>query len=65
MSKAKKSPKKTDKQFIKEYNELMSTPSFNTDLTRQWSESGDQIQKFTMYENYTPVKTSSGSGTIV
>jgi hypothetical protein len=65
MNKAKKISKETEKKLIEEYDRLMSTGTFKTGTAQEWSEKGDQIEKFTIYENYTPVKTSSGTGTIV
>lgn len=38
MKKAEKSPKQTEKQFTKEYNELMSTGTFNIDRFQEWSQ---------------------------
>lgn len=64
MSRVKKSTKKTEKQFIDNYNRLMSTNTLKNVIIHEWSEKGDHIEKFTMYENYTPVKTSSGTGAI-
>lgn len=65
MKKTDKPSKKTKKKFVEEYNELMSNSTFKMGMYHEWSEKGDHIEKFTMYENYTPVKTSSGTGTVV
>lgn len=65
MSKYKKSAKQAQKQYADEYNELMSTNSIKFANFQEWSEKGDEIVKFTMYDQYTPVKTSSGSGEII
>lgn len=64
MSKAKKSSKVNEKQLIEEYNQLMSTGTLKTSISQEWTEKGDNIEKFTMYGSYTPVKTSSGTGKI-
>jgi len=65
MGKAKKSLKKVEERFIEEYNELMTNSTFKIGINQEWSERGDRIEKFTMYENYTPVKTSGGTGAVI
>lgn len=61
MSKVKKSSKESERKLIAEYDRLMSTGTFKTGTAQEWSEKGGQIEKFTIYENYTPVKTSNGT----
>ncbi|MBR9860220.1 hypothetical protein GYB22_05640 [bacterium] len=55
----KKAYKDSNKKFIKEYNELMSRVAFNMPYPQEWKEKGDQIEKFTMYDSYSTVKTST------
>lgn len=65
MSNEKKTEKKLDKAFMKDYQKLMSTntsPFFT--INKEWNEKGDVIEKFSIYDNYTPVKTTSGTGII-
>lgn len=43
-------------EFISEYKNILDE---NTDLSdTEWKEKGDFFKKFSMYDNYTPVKTS-------
>lgn len=48
--------------FSKEYEKIMSKSLNPYTKPVQWKEKGDQLEKFTLYENYTPVKTTSGTG---
>ncbi len=64
MKKNNKRVKKSDTSFSKEYEELMSRNFNPYSDPVQWKEHGDQIEKFTLYENYTPVKTTSGTGVL-
>jgi hypothetical protein len=41
-----------------EHKELMSSFENSFVVPVQWNDNGDQIEKFSLYENYTPVKTS-------
>ncbi len=53
--------KKKEKQdsFTEEYQKLMKSSDKTTFIIpRQWNDEGDSIQKFSLYENYTPVMTS-------
>jgi hypothetical protein len=49
------------KNFEQDYEELMN--AVDTTLLREpeWKEQGDTIVKFSMYEEYTPVRTSSST----
>ncbi len=62
MNKSKNGINKSKKEFVTKYNELMSSKLVNPSTQKQWNEPGDQIEKFTLYGNYTPVKTTSGTG---
>lgn len=64
MNKDDKSSEQATKHYIKEYKELMSTRILGDECGFEWIEKGDQIEKFTLYDNYTPVKTTLGTGTI-
>ncbi len=60
-SKTKAAGKISD-SFKKEYEEVMQnveTPAFLKE--KQWREKGDFFEKFSLYENYTPVKTSDST----
>jgi len=48
-------------KFTKNYNEIMKTSENTVIINTEWSEKGDQIQKFSLYENYSPVETSGNS----
>lgn len=52
------------KKFIDDYNSIMKINKNTSSSKVEWSNKGDKIEKFTMYEDYTPVKTTSGSGMI-
>ena len=54
----------TDESLAEEYNKLFKTFDHTISIRQQWSKPGDIIQKFSIYENYTPVKTS-GSTTLI
>lgn len=49
---------KKEYRLIKEYEKLMETSSDSFIVPVQWSNEGDSIERFSLYENYTPVKTS-------
>ncbi|MDH5475463.1 MAG: hypothetical protein OEX22_07220 [Cyclobacteriaceae bacterium] len=51
-------------KFTKEYCEIMEIDNNSVFMDNQWKNEGDYIQKFSLYENYTPVKTS-GSTTLI
>lgn len=59
-----KKPAKKDK-FTYEYEKIIGK-EVNTNLStkREWKKTGDFFEKFSLYENYTPVKTS-GSTTLI
>lgn len=56
--------KNTADSFSKKYEKLMKTSKNTIIVDRQWAKKGDYFRKFSMYENYTPVKTS-GSTTLI
>ena len=59
----KKSNEYSNKEII-EYQEIMnSNDGFVVPV--EWSRYGDTIQKFSLYEEYTPVKTSGGTTLII
>ncbi|MCX2837271.1 hypothetical protein OQ279_03830 [Salinimicrobium sp. MT39] len=47
--------------FLNDYEEIMKTSERTTIVEEQWSEEGDYFQKFSLYEDYTPVKTSGST----
>jgi hypothetical protein len=57
--------RKNDGELIQEYNDMMSINSHNSNVRPEWNGSGDYIVKFTLYGNYTPVKTSSSTEVIM
>lgn len=59
MKTAKFNQEKKDQDFIKEYKNLMTKAPVVSSLKLEWSQPGDKIEIFTVYEEYTPVKTSS------
>lgn len=44
--------------FVQEYEELMQSSKDSFVVPVQWTDEGDSIQQFSLYEDYTPVKTS-------
>ena len=58
------SSKKTPPDFQEEYSQIMKNMSKLFFVERQWEKTGDNFVKFSLYENYTPVKTS-GSTTLI
>ena len=59
MKKEKNKFEEVQNKFIEEYNELMSTHPANTETVEEWHGKGDQIEKFSLYDNYTPISTSN------
>ncbi len=55
---------KAKKDYIFDYQAIMNSEKGSQVIPVQWRENGDSIQKFSMYEEYTPVKTS-GSTTLL
>ncbi len=52
-------------EFLEEdYKELLKNQKKTIHVEEQWSRPGDVIQKLSLYENYTPVRTS-GNTTLV
>lgn len=58
-----KQKKHQNSNFSKEYDKIMKMDNTSVIVNRQWNSEGDRIQKFSLYEDYTPVKTS-GSTTL-
>ena len=48
-------------KFSEDHQEIMKTSDHTTLVDVQWSEEGDFFQKFSLYENYTPVRTSGNT----
>jgi hypothetical protein len=44
--------------LFKEYEKLMKSSNDSFIVPVQWTNEGDTIERFSLYENYTPVKTS-------
>jgi len=59
----KVSEKQSD-SFYREYEHIMKTSENTVIVDVQWAEKGDYFQKLSMYDNYTPVKTS-GDTTLI
>ncbi|MEZ4858679.1 MAG: hypothetical protein R2781_07700 [Flavobacteriaceae bacterium] len=49
----------TDKEIAEYQNLMNSYGSFS--IPTEWSKEGDTIQKYSLYEEYTPVKTSGNT----
>ena len=49
------------KKLSKDYEEIMKTSEKTVIVDTQWSEKGDYFEKFSLYDNYTPVKTSGST----
>lgn len=49
---------KMEDTLTKQYEKLMKTSNNSFVVPVQWTTEGDSIEKFSLYENYTPVKTS-------
>ncbi len=65
MSKTKKSSKKPERDYSTEYSELFGKTNYYSSLNNiEWSNPGDTIKKFSLYEDYTPIKTSSETSLI-
>lgn len=45
-------------KFTEEYEKIMGKERSTTLTTPEWNETGNFFKKFSLYENYTPVKTS-------
>jgi|GEM_PF-1998520 len=59
--KTTRSIEKTVSEPIEEYERLMSGAPIQN-IRTEWFEVGDMIKKCTVYEEYTPVRTSDNSG---
>ena len=44
--------------FQKDYEVITRTESDKREYTREWNKPGDAFEKFSLYEEYTPVRTS-------
>lgn len=64
MKNLRESSKTESTAFRDEYEEIVNSKEKIVVVNQEWSEKGDVFQKFSMYENYTPVKTS-GSTTLI
>jgi len=49
------------KDYLNDYLELMKTSNGNFISITEWKNQGDQFEKLSVYEDYTPVKTSSNT----
>lgn len=47
--------------YTKEYEQIIGVSKHTTITNIEWKESGDFFKKFSMYDDYTPVKTSSNT----
>ncbi|MCL6293896.1 hypothetical protein [Jejuia spongiicola] len=62
MSDTKRISKKTQEQeLIEDYENLIGSSEFSFVVPMEWSNEGDSIKRFSLYEDYTPVKTSGGT----
>lgn len=50
--------------LTEDYNEIMKTSENSVVIETEWSQTGDFFEKFSLYENYSPVETS-GSSTLI
>lgn len=48
-------------KFTQEYNEIIGKSNNTTIVSTEWEKSGDFFEKFSLYENYTPVETSGNT----
>ena len=60
----KPSKKQTDQKFADKYEKIFEKSSYTPNIKREWRHPGDSFKKLSIYENYTPVKTS-GSTTLI
>lgn len=51
----------TEVSFTQEYEKIMKTSEKTVIVDTQWSSKGDYFKKVSMYENYTPVKTTGNT----
>ena len=49
---------KTTDPYAQQYAEIMKSYRNTVAVPAEWSKKGDSFQKFSLYGNYTPVKTS-------
>ena len=49
---------RTEDIAIKEYKKIMDSSNDSFIVPVQWTNEGDLIERFSLYANYTPVKTS-------
>lgn len=47
--------------FSDDYNDIMKASEKTVIVDTQWSEKGDYFEKFSLYDDYTPVKTSGST----
>lgn len=51
--------KTTENQLIEDYEMLISSSEHSFVVPVEWNNEGDSIKRFSLYEDYSPVKTSS------
>lgn len=51
------------KTYFDDYLEIMKTNNGDFISNTEWKSQGDQFKKLSMYEDYTPVQTSSNTQT--
>tara|TARA_R110002020_G_scaffold63170_2_gene168828 strand:- start:201872 stop:202075 length:204 start_codon:yes stop_codon:yes gene_type:complete len=49
--------------YLDDYLEIMKTTNGDFISNTEWKSQGDQFKKLSMYEDYTPVQTSSNTQT--
>jgi len=51
--------KENTKKYKSRYQEIMKSQKDNSDIAYQWSSVGDYFEKYSLFDEYTPVKISN------
>lgn len=52
-------------KYMAEHNKICGENTTSCPIIQEWQKQGDSFRKFSIYENYTPVKTSSNTTNVV
>lgn len=63
MGKTDKNNNSKSENFFNDYLEIMKTNTSDFVSITEWNSIGDQFEKLSMYDDYTPVETSSNTQT--
>ena len=57
----KQTKKRSSEKLIEEYKEMFKNHFVTTPIKEEWRHPGDFFRKLSIYEDYTPVKTSGST----